>query len=504
MASNAVSSSAISRVLGYQLTTGNFINTTPNLPARIAILGEANAANQTDLDLTPVSVTSAQQAGELYGFGSPIYNVMRILRPVSGGGVGAVETVVYPQAEAGSAESQVNTITVTGTATANATHYVKVAGRTSLDGETYAVLVKDGDDVATVAGKIADAVNGVLGCPFSAVAAAGVVTFTSKWKGETAASLVLEMFTDSVPAGMTYTFGVTNDAVGVPSVTTALNLFGNEWNNIVLNTYGTDDDVMDALEAYNGIPSATDPTGRYAGITFKPFVALAGNVSPTGLPAEVIGRRTQVTNVICPAPNSSGHAMEAAANVARLLGVQMNDNPELAIAGQSYPDMPTAATIGDFANYDDRNLMAKSGVSTVDLVNGAYQVQELVTTYHPVGELNPQFRYVRSLVQDFNVKFGYRLLEEIYVQDHVIANDEDTIKVGKFVKPMTWKSVLGNYFDDLVERGIIVDADFSKDSLIVNLSTTNPDRLETFFKYKRSGFARVGATTVEAGFNFGV
>ena len=38
----------------------------------------------------------------------------------------------------------------------------------------------------------------------------------------------------------------------------------------------------------------------------------------------------------------------------------------------------------------------------------------------------------------------------------------------------------------------------------VNISTTNPDRLETFFPYKRSGVARIASTTAQAGFNFGV
>ena len=40
-------------------------------------------------------------------------------------------------------------------------------------------------------------------------------------------------------------------------------------------------------------------------------------------------------------------------------------------------------------------------------------------------------------------------------------------------------------------------------SITVGLSTLNPDRLETFFKYKRTGVARISSTTAQAGFNFG-
>ena len=42
------------------------------------------------------------------------------------------------------------------------------------------------------------------------------------------------------------------------------------------------------------------------------------------------------------------------------------------------------------------------------------------------------------------------------------------------------------------------------DSLLVELSSSNPDRLETSFRYKRTGFLRISSTTMEAGFNFGI
>ena len=68
--STAVGSERISKIVGYKITKGDFSNVTPNLPQRIAVLGEANTANQGALNLTPVQVISAQQAGELYGFGA--------------------------------------------------------------------------------------------------------------------------------------------------------------------------------------------------------------------------------------------------------------------------------------------------------------------------------------------------------------------------------------------------------------------------------------------------
>ncbi len=155
------------------------------------------------------------------------------------------------------------------------------------------------------------------------------------------------------------------------------------------------------------------------------------------------------------------------------------------------------------ASYENRDSFVKKGCSTVDLVSGKYQVQDFVTTYHPDGEIPPQYRYCRNLNIDMNVRYGYFLLEQIHVVDHSISNDGDIVSAQKVLKPKMWKAVLVNYANDLSVRALTVDPDFMSDSISVNISTTNPDRLETFFRYKRSGVARISATSAEAGFNFG-
>ncbi len=88
--------------------------------------------------------------------------------------------------------------------------------------------------------------------------------------------------------------------------------------------------------------------------------------------------------------------------------------------------------------------------------------------------------------------------------DHYIANDNDATAAAKVVKPKMWKAVLNNMFSDLVLRGLLVDATFSTDNTTVAISTVNPDRFNTTFKYKRSGVVRVSDTTAEAGFNVGI
>lgn len=503
MTSDAVGLERISRIVGYKITKGNFAASSPNLPQRIAVLAEANTANQSGLTSAPVQLTSAQQAGDAYGYGSPIYHIARILFPKQGGGVGGVPVYVYPQPVAAGAKSKIIKVTPSGVATGNGTHTIVVAGRGGIDGYFYDFNILTGDTTGDITAKMADAVNNILGSPFIGSDFDYDTSFESKWKGLTAKDLSITVDTNGDSLGITYVVGnVVQEATATPSVQAALDLFGNDWNTIVINSYGTITSVMSALEIFNGIPDPTNPTGRFVGIMMKPFIALTGSVADN--PSTITDTRlANVTIAICPAPLSAGLPMEAAANMAVLFATVSQNTPHLDVAGKSYPDMPTPLVIGTMADYNNRDSYVNKGCSTVDLVSNLYVIQDFVTTYHPVGENPPQFRYCRNLMLDFNVRFGYYLLEQINVVDHAIAKDSDTVTASNVVKPKQWKALLNGFASDLAKRALIVDTAFMTDSIVVNLSSSNPDRLETFFKYKRSGFVRIASTTAEAGFNFG-
>lgn len=503
MTSDAVGLERVSRIVGYKVIKANFQSSSPNLPQRIAVLAEANTDNQAGLSLTPLQITSAQQAGVAYGYGSPIYHIARILLPKNGGGIGGIPVVVYPQAVAAGATEKIIEITPSGIATGNGTHTIIVAGRTVVDGSTYDITIVAGDSTAEITAKIADVLNNVLGCPVTATDTDYTSTLTTKWKGLTADGVNVTIDTKGDDLGITYGIATLQAGAGTPNVTPALTSFGNEWNTIVVNSYGAVPSVMTALESFNGKPDPTNPTGRFVGTVMKPFQALTGSVADD--PSSITGaRKDDVTIAICPAPLSPGLAMEAAANMAVLFAVVNQNNPELDVAGKNYPDMPTPLDIGSMADYNNRDVFVKKGCSTVDLVAGYYKVMDFVTTYHPVGETPPQFSFCRNLVIDFNVFFTYYGLEQMYVVDHVICDDADTVYAPKVVKPKTWKAVLKEMFNDLTKRALIVKPEFSIAGLRANIGTANPDRFETAFPYKRSGFARVVSTDAQAGFNFGV
>lgn len=504
--STAVGLDRRSRVSGYKIKKGFFSNITENLPQIIAIFAEANTANQAGLTTDKVEVTSAKEAAVKFGYGSPIHQIVRILRPLSGDGVGGIPTVVFPQVSDAGATATARTWTVTGPATANVTHGVIINGRDNVDFQPYSFSVTIGDTAAQVAQKVADAVNGVLSSPVIATVVGDTVLFTSKWKGATSSQLNIVFELNDAAGGLGYSETASVDGGGAVDLSASLLAISDDWVTCVINSYG--ESQLSVLEAFNGKPDPENPSGRYSGLIFKPFMAFFGSTSGvrTELTAitDAAARVDEVTNVLCPAPRSNGFDFEAAANVVSVFAPIAQNTPHLSVNNKEYPDMPLAVSnpnsIGDMGIYNNRDLLVKAGCSTVILENGAYKIQDLVTTYHPEGETPLQYAYARNLNIDWNIADAYRTLETIRLKDKVLIKDDVITDVSGAIKPKEWKAVLFDFFEDIESRALINESVFSKESLNVQISATNPDRFETFFRYKRTGIARIESTDVEAGF----
>ena len=504
--STAVSLDRVSAIAGYQIKGSLAGIKAGNLPQRIAVIAEANTANQVGLP-TKKSFTNAKEVGVAFGYGSPAYLIARILRPIGGDLLGGIPTVIYPVAEAGGAVACAITIGITGTATKTVTHKLKIAGRDQLDGDVYSFVVEKDDTAAEISQKMIDTVNKVLGTPVIGSVVTDDAVFTSKWKGVSADELTVEVDINGDAAGLTYSEDSRVAGAGAPSIATALAAFGEEWNTLVVNAVN-DSTALDALEAFNGTPSGLD--GRYEPTVFKPFIAFFGDNSVDTLAeatAITDARKNEVTNSLCPAPNSKGFSFEAPANVAFIYAKIAQDTPQSDPVYRLYPDMPTAEDIGDFSDPSKRDQLVKVGASTVKVNSGSYQIVDLVTTSHPTNE--PQtavlFRWVRDLVGlDWNIRYKYLLLENIYVIGKTIVENGKLVGASNTISPNDWKGILATQLaPQLEDEALIADAQFMIDSLQVQIGESNPNRFETTFKTQRTGTVRVSSTTNEALFNFG-
>jgi phage tail sheath gpL-like len=431
---------------------------------------------------------------------------MRILTPLQGGGLSGIPIWIYPVARASGATESTVGISMTSTMLSNATHTLRIAGRDGVDGQSYEVSLLKGDNPPACVVKYLNAINSVYGSPViaSTVGNSALLTLTSKVKG-TSSVFNVTVDVNGNTGGQTYSITNTPGTL-TGTVSDALTKFQGDWNTIVINPYN-DATTLSLLESINGRPDPVNPTGRYSAITFKPFISfysVQDSDPMSGEATDIATRLNDCTNVFCPAPNTFITPIEVAANVAVLVAQTAQNTPNLDVNDMAYPDAPVYGALGSFYDYNYRDSCVKAGISTVDMSGSDLIVKDLVTTYNPTDEITPQFKYVRNLMLDWNIRYGYRLLEQVNVINHTLVPDGTVVIAENTISPAQWKGILHSMFDDLADRGLIADASFSKDSLTVGISQSNPDRFETFFRYKRTGIARICSTTAEAGFYYGV
>lgn len=503
--STAVSLDRVSAIVGYEIKAVLEGIKAGNLPQRIAVLAESNAANQTALP-AKLSFTSPSEVAAIYGYGSPAYQVARILRPYSGDKLGGIPTLIYTVEEAAVTTATAITIAITGAATKPATHLLKVNGRSNLDGAIYSIAIETGDGAAEISQKMADAVNNVIGCPGIGSVVADDFVLTSKWNGISSVELNVEIDVQGEAAGISYAETGKVAGTGAPSIATALAEFGDDWNTLVINAIGSDSTTLNALEAFNGNPS--DGTGRYLATTFKPFVSFFGDNSAdtlAELTAITDARKNEVTNVFCPAPNSKSFSFESAANVAFIYAKIAQDTPHTDPIGKVLKDVPGVTNSGDFADPSKRDQIVKVGSSTIKLNSELFEIVDLVTTSHPDAE--PQtavlYRWVRDWVINMNIRYKYLLLEQINVIGKTILANGSPSTAPDTISPIRWKGLLYGLADQLEADALIASADYMKKSIQVQIGESNPNRFETNFKVQLTGTARVGSTTSEFTFNFG-
>ena len=488
--SKAISPARVSTIVGYELKRGRVPFASPYLPQRIVVIGEGLTANQSTMPLDETEILTAFEAGELYGFGSPLHKVFNIMKPNGIDLLQGIPTFVIAQEEAatGVAASVVNS--VTGTASGNSTHFVYIAGR------EYAYNVLLGETATLIATKIADSVNADSNSPVTAVASSGVITFTAKWAGLTG-TFKVRFSTGGNSVGIVYAEDSATAGVGTPDLTTLQNKMGSEWTTIVVNTYGLP--ALDVLETINGRPDATFPTGNFFGENFRPFMAIWGSTEKdTSILGDITdARKIEVTNALAAAPGSEGFAWEAAANMAINFGYIAQNTPHKDPINTYYNDMPGPADgdIGNMKEYTYRDFLVKKGASTVDYEGGRYKVKDFITTYHPDSEPWPTFRWASRLNLDFNVRYYVMIAEQAYLVGRAIINDDQISSVDFTIKPKDWKAILYGVAEDLGDLAIVDGVEFMKESINVEVDGQNSDRFNTIFSYKTSGNARISSIT---------
>jgi phage tail sheath gpL-like len=491
-----IDASAVARVVGIEAQFKDLrAGAVQFLPQHIGLIGHGSTA-AAGYPLTPFRITSAQQVGLRFGFGSDLHLAARELFPVTGGGVGSIPVTVLPLAENGSGVAAVGTITPSGAATVTATYWARVAGILSAP-----LTVVSGDSVAIIADKLVAAIDAVLEVPVVATDGTTKVDLAVKWKGASGNDITVEVLdaTGGAPAtGLT--FAIVQPATGAtdPDVAPALAMLGSTWITMIVNTFGpSNTTALDKIAAVG--------EGRWGQLLRRPFVCFTGNPEPdvgtatTGTAA----RPSDRVNCQLVAPGSVQSPAQIAAGQVREIAKVANDNPPTDYGSRAVRGLIPGSDAVQW-DYAERDLAVKAGSSTVEIKDGLVKISDVVTNYRPTGEVPPAYRYVVDIMKLMTIIYNVDLefTKPEWNGAPLIPDGQPTANPNAR-KPSAAKAALCAIIDSLALEAILSDPTMSKKNTFASINSQNPKRLDLQTTVKLSGNTNIISMDLFFGFYFG-
>lgn len=491
----SVAQNVVARVTGVDVSYKNFnLGQAQYLPMRIAVIGQGTTALNGTYSNDKAVVTSENEVAEEYGYGSPLHLVCRQLLPANGNGIKGIPVTVYPLDDDGSGVAASGSIDASGAATEAGGGYVYIGGVKSAK-----IVIPDEATADEALALVKTAVDAILYMPVTTGAvAAGSLPLTSKWKGLSANDITLDV-SELICTGLT--FSVTDMASGDvnPDVQDALDIIDEVWETFAINCMNYDDTDTNLL--YHTFGEA-----RWEQTVKKPLLVATGCI-------DNYATRTAVTGAAAGKPNRSMFLIQscgsrelpfviAAQGLVNDIAQKANDKP-----AHNYIGILQGLHTGDDTVQEDhatRDLAVKAGASTNIKVGELAALADTVTFYHPDGEDPPAYRYVVDIIKLMNIIYNLDIIQETFrgrplLPDGTPTNDPDA------VQPKMIRSVLSVLADTLASgrSAIIADPDFTKENMTVEISDTNPKRIDTTFPVKLSGNVEVNSTDVYFSFYLG-
>ena len=464
------------------------------LAQHIAIIGQGNTG--VTYPLEPWVATSAQAAGARYGYGSPIHEALRELFPIEGGGVAPIRVTVLPLVDDGAGVAAAGSITPSGAATGIATYWVRIAGILSAPFTTAA-----GDNVATIVDKMVLAVDAVLEMPMDAVDGTTDLDLVAKWKGLSGNDLTVEVLdaTGNAPtSGLTFAIVQPASGAADPSVAPALAMIGTDWVTLIVNALGPSNTTALGLIAAKG-------EARWDQLVRRPFVCFTGNpeaVLATSI-AVPAARPTDRVNAQCVSPGSVHLPVQIAAAQVREIAKLANNNPPTDYGGLAVRSLLPGADNLQW-DYATRDLAVKAGSSTVEVRDGIVRLSDIVTMYHPTGEVPPAYRHVVDIVKLMQVIYNFDLefSKPEWNGAPLIPDGQPTVNPNART-PSAAKARACQILDGLGLQAIISDPATAKKNTTASINSGNPKRLDLTTVVQLSGNSNIISIDLNFGFFFG-
>jgi len=461
-------------------------------PIRIALVGVGQESET--YAFTPFDVTKLSDVSDVVGFKNPLYQAAKMLKPPTALGVGDIPVTVFPVEVTAAGAQAAGSVAMVGTLGAGLTeiHTVRAG-----DHEAQVTLVA-GDTNTEFIAKIIAAAAAIPDFPVIVTDGTTVATCTVGWEGATGDEVDLTVDSPTTSA-LTFTIVQPTGGAGTLDVDDALAQFGNVWYSHVINCDLADTATYNKYSVFNEL--------RWAAAVYKPFKCYSGTNQTSVVTAAAItdARKSDRTNSLKPAPGSRNFPWEIAARQVQAMVLVAQANAPTDYGSEQVTLLHDGGESNQWTEGDGEYQYAVSrGLSTTKIKSNVLRVADSIMMYHPDGEDPPAYQYDVDIEKLCAMLYNIDLIfNNDAVDGSPLPPDADTVTNPNARKPRTYKAALFSLYDAMAKDAIIADLEYAKENTVVEISGSNPKRLDVLAVYKLAGNANVISITQQFSFYFG-
>jgi phage tail sheath gpL-like len=287
----------------------------------------------------------------------------------------------------------------------------------------------------------------------------------------------------STTAGVS--FVITQMAGGAtdPDVQPALDQVGGVWETMFVSCFSTTNSAaLNAYEAWN--------EGRWQPLTRKPAIFFTGTTEASPQDAIVIpeGRKTDRSNSQLPEPGGKDLDFVVAAGQVVEIANLANTTPAHNYGSQVAAGLTPGPDEDQWHEWEDRQLAVLGGSSTVEVRNGQVLIGDVVTFYHPDCDPQPAYRKVVRIVKLQNILYSIDLeFAQPKWDGAPLVPDSQQATEPTAKKPRDAVAAAAQIVGNLGLRAILSDPDTTKQQIVAEIDSADPDRLNLCIPVNVSG-----------------
>ncbi len=330
--------------------------------------------------------------------------------------------------------------------------------------------------------------------PVHASVSGSVVTVHFNHQGDVGDELDLRynyQAEEELPAGVTLTVGDMANGTSNPSLTAAIAALGDTWFNVIANPY-TDSTSLSALE--------TELADRFGPSRMIDGVAIAAKDDTVGNLGTLGDSRNSPHSVIVEATAEPMPSYEKAAQVAAQVALEGSANPSRPFHTLPLPGLLAPAET-DKLTQAERNTLLYDGISTTKAdFSGNVVIERLITTYktNAAGASDTSYLRLETMLTLMYLRYTLRQRFLTKFPRHKLGDDTVRPAPGQpILTPKIAKAECVAWFQQMQELGHVRNLDQFKEDLVVQVSSTDPDRLEFLVPPTLMGQFVVGAAALQ-------